>query len=147
MIDNYTEVGIIIHYTSKIPDTCERDSCKTGKNTIKDMHKYTNTITQTQSKTCTPRQCRCEREMVVKHRWTQKSLLLVNVVMTHNDIRILAFITITIIVTITIKVNEYPWMVGLYTRTASLPSCGGSLINSKYLILIKVSLFINSKYY
>ena len=120
--------------------------------------------------------------MVVKHRWTQKSL---NVVMTHNDIRILAFITITItiIVTITIKVNEYPWMVGLYTRTASLPSCGGSLINSKYysskypflsiqsitnrcishqfkvllikvslinskyLILITVSLVINSKYY
>ena len=33
------------------------------------------------------------------------------------------------------KVNEYPWMVGLYTRTSSLPSCGGSLINSKYLSL------------
>jgi len=32
------------------------------------------------------------------------------------------------------EVNEYPWMVGLYTRTSSLPSCGGSLINSKWLI-------------
>ena len=29
------------------------------------------------------------------------------------------------------KVNEYPWMVGLYTREGSLPKCGGSLINSK----------------
>jgi len=32
------------------------------------------------------------------------------------------------------EVNEYPWMVGLYTRTGSLPSCGGSLINSKWVI-------------
>ena len=91
------------------------------------------------------RQYRCDREMAVKHRWTQTSLILVNLVMTHNDSRTLALIIIIIDITITIvtitisivtiimitKVNEYPWMVGLYTRTGSLPSCGRSLINSK----------------
>jgi secreted trypsin-like serine protease len=29
------------------------------------------------------------------------------------------------------EVNEYPWMVALYKRGRSLPSCGGTLINSR----------------
>jgi len=32
------------------------------------------------------------------------------------------------------EVNEYPWMVALYKRGRSLPSCGGSLINSKWIV-------------
>jgi len=32
------------------------------------------------------------------------------------------------------EVNEYPWMVALYKRGRSLPSCGGSLINSLWIV-------------
>jgi len=32
------------------------------------------------------------------------------------------------------EVNEYPWMVALYKRGRSLPSCGGSLINSRWIV-------------
>jgi len=31
-------------------------------------------------------------------------------------------------------VNEYPWMVGLYKRGRTLPSCGGTLINSQWIV-------------
>jgi len=31
-------------------------------------------------------------------------------------------------------VNEYPWMVALYKRGRTLPSCGGSLINSLWIV-------------
>jgi len=32
------------------------------------------------------------------------------------------------------EVNEYPWMIALYKRGRSLPSCGGSLINSLWIV-------------
>ena len=32
------------------------------------------------------------------------------------------------------EVNEYPWLVALYKRGRSLPSCGGSLINSLWIV-------------